>query len=40
MKINYTWPGRLHIMIQPRYWWITLWIMRRRFHYYWETTPG
>lgn len=31
MTINYTWPGRLHLIV-GRYLYVTIWLFGRRYH--------
>lgn len=32
--MNYTWPGRFHLMWRDEYRWVTLWLWGRRFHHF------
>lgn len=31
--MNWTVPGRLHVMIRRNYVWLTIWLFRRRYHF-------
>lgn len=33
MSINYTWPGRFHLIVQARFIYVTLRVFGRRYHY-------
>lgn len=31
--VNYTWPGRFHLIVRPRLFYITLWFRGKRYHF-------
>jgi hypothetical protein len=33
MRINYTWPGRFHLILNEALFYVTLWLFKRRFHF-------
>lgn len=35
MKINYTWPGRLHMICRADLIYFTIWLFGRRYHRCW-----
>lgn len=35
MRINYTWPGRFHLIMHLSLIYVTIWVFGRRFHRMW-----
>jgi hypothetical protein len=33
MRVNYTWPGRFHLIMHGSLIYVTLWLFKRRMHY-------
>ena len=38
--MNWTWPGRAHVMIHREFLWLTFWFRGRRYHYATKSTTG